>query len=636
MNTFTDIPLAEITPSRTNPRKDFDSAAMVDYLNELAATIRQKGVLQPILVRPAYCVGARTRAEIEATRWTGMARFAFEIIAGECRWRASQVAQMAKIPCIVTEMTDDDAREAQQIENLQRRDLNPLDEAEGIAEMLALKNDEGKPRYTAGSLAEKLGASRAWISSRRAWIGLPQCAKTALKEGRLDVQLATLIASIPVTAAREEFAEMILKPELVEGPLTRAQARALRDEKFIRVLRSVPFALDDGELVPSAGACLACPKMSANCAEVFAAEDAALIKQRTCLDPQCYRTKLAALQVRQAAAASGDGKVMLPAAESEKIYPFYTATGEMDPKSPYVALGSKPAAHLLKREVTKVDTWQTLVEEAEEKTGVRVPRIVIADQQGIIRDHVETKLAIAAIEKAGEPIFRETDGATAPKGTEDPFAVQKKAEADRAKVQWTVAKAALDAVWAALLKGWDSAAVWEELFYIGMTHAGDNGLGVIASWRGLKIGDGEFGRADAVEIWRNKLSAAERDALIPLLLVAGEIKHHGAQAEDFKGLARALEVNLGAVEKQALADLANADRAAKLTPAQLEAKVRELAREKMSAMAIAVSLGLPLKKIDKVLAKVERENAAATKETTAPLTVKPGKKAKAAKQKAAA
>jgi hypothetical protein len=308
----------------------------------------------------------------------------------------------------------------------------------------------------------------------------------------------------------------------------------------------------------------------------------------------------------------------------------------MDPKSPYVLLTTKPAAHLLKREVTKVDTWQTLVEEAEEKTGVRVPRVVIPDQQGVIRDHVEIKLAIAAIEKAGEPIFRESDGAKAPKGTEDPFAEQKKAEADRAKVQWAVAKASLDAVWAALLKGWDTAAVWEELFYIAMTHAGDTGLGVITTWRGLKVGDGEFARSDAVEIWRNKLTNAERDALVPVLLVAAGLKAHGAEAEEFKGLARALKVNLDAVKRNALDALEDAERAAKLTPAQLEAKAREMVREKKSAMSIAVSLGVPLKKIDKIMTKIERENAAATADAAAPLTVKMTKKSKAAKQKAAA
>jgi hypothetical protein len=169
-----------------------------------------------------------------------------------------------------------------------------------------------------------------------------------------------------------------------------------------------------------------------------------------------------------------------------------------------------------------------------------------------------------------------------------------------------------------------------------MNHAGDNGLSVIANWRDLKVDDGEFGRADAVEIWRNKLSNAERDALVPLLLVTSEMKHHGVQAENFNLLARSLKVNLAEVEKKALAEIKKAEAAAQLKPADLEAKVREFVREKKSATAIAVSLGVSLKKIDKIMTKIERENEAASAAPAAPLTVKTTKKPKAAKQKAAA
>ncbi len=621
-SSLNEIPLGHLKPSKTNPRDDFESPGVLAYLEELAETIRKPdGVLQPILVRPEYCVGLGSREAIEKARppcgWQSVTLKTprFEIIAGECRWRASEMASRLTIPSIVREMTDDDAQEAQQIENLKRRGLTPMQESKGIARMLALKNDRGEQRYTVDTLAAKLGFKRAWVYRRWALLGVPEAGKKAMADGSLSPTVAQLIVTVPRPEARENFTRRILKPELTEGPLSYAEAKKVRDADFVQVLKNVAFDLADASLVPAAGACTTCPKMSANCAELFEGDDNAHLKQRTCMDPVCYRAKVTARQKQQQAEAVKAGNTMLTGDEAAKIYPFFTDDGVMDPKSPYVQLGTKPAEHLVKKEVTKIPTWEKLVADAEVETGAKVPRVIIPDQKGVMREHVEMKLAIAAIEKAGEPIFREAGGGggvmIGAGKSDDAFAVQKKAEAERAKVQWAVTKAALDAVWAALLKGWDSAPVWEELFYVAMQHAGDGGLGVLAKWRDLPVKDGDFARSDAVEIWRNKLTVAERDALVPLLLVSANMKAAGAGAEDFKSFARALKVDLGAIEKKAVADFKAKEKGARLSPAELEAKVREMMREKKPVMTIAVSLGLALKKAGRIWDKITKENAAA-------------------------
>lgn len=607
--------LNEIEPSPTNPRKDFDSPAAREYLQELASTIKQHGVKQPILVRPPYCVGKRSAAEIEAARVAATAVLVgkYRIVFGECRFRSSEQAGVVDIPALVEELTDDDAAELQLIENLARRDISPFEEAESLAQMLQLKNEDGGPRYTHASLAIKLGrCSEDWVYKRLALLSLSATAREAMQAGILPAKTARLIATVLDPKAREDFTAKILKPELEEGPLSWRKARDLRDRDFAKLLSGAPFKLDDAELVPAAGACLACPKMSANCVRLLG-EDAPP-GGRSCLNPSCYRDKIAAVQQRQADLAAKEGKSVLPPEKASEIYPFYTPVGVMDVKSPYVRVSEKPADHLLKKEVANVPTWGKLVQEAESKTGAKVPRVMIADQSGAVFEHVETKLAMAAIEKAGEPIFREPDrgagGGKASGGSS--FDVDRKAEADRAKARWAVTVASLDAVWAALGKGWESSAVWDELFFIAMGHAGNAGLDLVVKWKGLTVGDGEAAAADAVEKWWHSLKDNERDGVIPVLLVAGAMKASGTEAEDFKNLARALKVDLPAVEKKALVDFKQAS-APKLTPEQVREKARELRAAKHSPMDIAVALGVSLKQIDRVLVAIEKDEAAAAK-----------------------
>ena len=112
-----ELAIDEISPNRDQPRKEFDEAS----LQELCDSISQHGVLQPILVRPIINGG-------------------YQLVAGERRWRASMMAGLTTIPAVIREMSDNEAMEFALIENLQRQDLNPIEEAEGIKQLMDTYN----------------------------------------------------------------------------------------------------------------------------------------------------------------------------------------------------------------------------------------------------------------------------------------------------------------------------------------------------------------------------------------------------------------------------------------------------------------------------------------------------------------
>jgi ParB family chromosome partitioning protein len=140
VSSIQDIRLVKIRESKTNPRRFFDEAKLA----ELADNIRQHGVLQPILLRPFPEGEAGT----------------CELVAGTRRYRASKLAKRDSIPATVRELTDAQALELQVIENVQRVDVHPLDEAQGYAALIQLEPDT----YTVEAIATRVGRSPAYVS----------------------------------------------------------------------------------------------------------------------------------------------------------------------------------------------------------------------------------------------------------------------------------------------------------------------------------------------------------------------------------------------------------------------------------------------------------------------------------------
>jgi len=178
------IPLDRIRPCPFQPRKEFTAEA----LQELADSIKAQGIIQPLVVR---------------SRPDG-----FELIAGERRWRAAQQLGWKEIPAIIREADDRAALELALIENLQRENLNPLEEAQGYAELI------GKFQLRQEDVAVKVGKSRVAVANSLRLLKLPAEVQACLRDGRLSVGHAKVILGLPGQAEQRLAAERVLKQGL--------------------------------------------------------------------------------------------------------------------------------------------------------------------------------------------------------------------------------------------------------------------------------------------------------------------------------------------------------------------------------------------------------------------------------------
>jgi ParB family chromosome partitioning protein len=173
------VPLAQLVPNRFQPRSRFDDAG----IDELAASIRAQGMIQPIVV-----------STMDSNTYT--------IIAGERRWRAAQRAGLASVPVVVREVRDDRQQlELALVENLQRADLNPVEEAEAyrtLSESFSLSHDQ---------IAERVGKTRAAVSNTLRLLKLPPTVLDLLRAGQLSAGQARALLALEDTAAIERLAE---------------------------------------------------------------------------------------------------------------------------------------------------------------------------------------------------------------------------------------------------------------------------------------------------------------------------------------------------------------------------------------------------------------------------------------------
>ncbi|MBP7252132.1 MAG: ParB/RepB/Spo0J family partition protein [Alphaproteobacteria bacterium] len=171
------LPVSWLQSGKYQPRRHFDEAA----LDELATSIKEHGILQPLLVRPLA----------EKDR--------YEIIAGERRWRAAQRAGIHEVPVVIRELTDADTLEIALIENIQRQDLNALEEAEGYRRLIAEFN------HTQEDLAKIIGKSRSHIANTMRLLNLPEEVKQMLEDGAISAGHARslLVAEDPLALANE-------------------------------------------------------------------------------------------------------------------------------------------------------------------------------------------------------------------------------------------------------------------------------------------------------------------------------------------------------------------------------------------------------------------------------------------------
>ena len=175
----------DIIPNKEQPRKTFDEAA----LQELADSIKQHGVLQPLLVRPLTTGG-------------------YQLVAGERRWRASRLAELKEVPVIIKELSDTEAMEIAIIENLQREDLNPIEEAEGLQALI------DKCGFTQEEVATSVGKSRPAITNALRLLRLPEEVRQMTKDGDISAGHARALLAFDNEPMMLECAKQIVDKKL--------------------------------------------------------------------------------------------------------------------------------------------------------------------------------------------------------------------------------------------------------------------------------------------------------------------------------------------------------------------------------------------------------------------------------------
>ncbi len=220
----TRIPIEFLRPNRYQPRTYFD----IETIRDLAASIQEQGILQPILVRPV-------KGEHDA----------YEIIAGERRWRAAQTAQLHEVPVIIRSMTDSEALEVALIENIQRENLNAIEEA------LAYRRLQREFGYTQDQLSDAVGKSRSHVANLMRLLDLPQVVQDMVADGKLSMghARALVTAADPAALAKQVVAkglnvrqtEQLAQRADADRPA--AKAKPQKDVNTLELERDISSAL---------------------------------------------------------------------------------------------------------------------------------------------------------------------------------------------------------------------------------------------------------------------------------------------------------------------------------------------------------------------------------------------------------
>jgi ParB family chromosome partitioning protein len=269
---FQFLAIDQIHESTTNPRKTFDEAK----LWELAESIKHNGMIQPVTVRPN--------------------NQGFEIVAGARRFRAAQLAELFSVPARIVEIDDAQALEWQLVENSQRVDVHPYEEAQGFQRLLDI------PGYDVAALVEKSGKSASHVYARLSLLQLIPAVAEAFTQERISASHANLIARLPQESQAAAFEQCWRKDWQDKEPhlLPAKHVAAWIQANLYLSLADAPFDREDPTLNPAAGACVTCPRRSGYNTALFAD-----VVSDQCLDSSCYHSKVETFLDREIAAHPG-------------------------------------------------------------------------------------------------------------------------------------------------------------------------------------------------------------------------------------------------------------------------------------------------------------------------------------------
>ena len=368
--TYQNLPLERLQESASNPRRRYDEAALAT----LADSIRLQGVLQPILVRPIY---DNTAPELR-----------FEIVAGHRRVRAARLAELETIPAILRELTDREVRRVQLVENLQREDLDPVEEAQGYQALI------DQHATTAREIAKEIGKSYEYVIARLKLLALGDECRDALAEGRISPSVAILLARLPKVIQGQALDRILTSYEVRqrgEAPSARNAAEIVRNQ-FTRPIKGAPF---DTKVVyfhphpdqakPLAPKCADCDKRTSCAEDLFNADPKA---PDMCMDGACYQAKTEAERREIIRKARESGATIIEGKAAEKL----TQNGMHDLRG-YVVDG---------RNTSEFGHWESvakLVKAAGEHAPA--PDILIDPEDGEPFKVYKTTALRTALEKAG-------------------------------------------------------------------------------------------------------------------------------------------------------------------------------------------------------------------------------------------
>jgi ParB/RepB/Spo0J family partition protein len=442
---YREIAPSQIAPSPTNPRRTFKG------IDELAASAKAKGIISPITVRP----------HPEPT-----AVLLYELVAGERRWRAAKKAGLAVIPCIVRELTDLEVREVQLIENGQRDDVHPLEEADGYEALIT------EHHYTVEQIASKVHKSVSTIRARRTLTNLADYPREAFLDGTLNASIALMIARIADATLHEQATKDVLgitALEHVQGPAVNnepnAQLEDLADtdsplavarrtqttidedgapshepipmsvreaqihlqRRYMLRLSLAKFDTSDQSLVKAAGSCSACEFRTGNQRELF--ED--VTSADVCTKPSCFEQKTHAAWDVKAAAAESAGVKVLTADSTDKVF---TPTAQIRATSPFVDPKSPVPMDLLPAGTKKAPTWEKLL--GRKLGSDDAPYVLAQDAAGAAHELLDKKKAVEVLREAGKidkPVKPPTSSSSSKSG--DPMKDDREKEEIKRK-QW--------------------------------------------------------------------------------------------------------------------------------------------------------------------------------------------------------
>lgn len=332
MKKYIEIDLNLLAPSPTNPRKSFDD------LKDLAASIKVQGVLEPLIVR---AVGE-----------------SFEIIAGERRFRAAKLNGLDKVPCVVHDLKDEEVLEIQIIENMQRTDLSPMEEAEGYN---TLHNEKG---ISYDDLAARIGKSKNYIYTRLRLLSLIPEARKALLAGTMPLSYAEQLTRVIDPKVQKKALEAKYYSDTLEE-----FKREI--ENFLLVIKNAPFKTNTITESCKLGPCNVCEKRTGSDKDLFG--DAG--KMDTCLDPECWNKRKEAYKKEQIALYEEKGMKILTPKESERFRYNKTLANSTD------------------ENLKSGTTWKTALKGKESEI------LVVEDENGKFVEIVDPSKAIKQVPK---------------------------------------------------------------------------------------------------------------------------------------------------------------------------------------------------------------------------------------------